>query len=305
LRRVKVLLARAGALGDLVLLRRVIATARHAGHDVALLAPAAPAKVLVGIGSAEVAEVLDWNAPAFAGLFTDAGPGEEAAARLRSFDAAMAFTRTAALATGLRALIPRVATHDPAPPLGGPHVSEWLASALPAIGVRADVVVDLPILDPGPDERRAAERFAADLPPGFVALHPGSGSPAKNWPVDRFAAVARSLAPARWLLVQGPADEAAAAVLAGIPGAVIARDLPLRTLAALLSGAGAYVGNDSGVTHLTAAAGAPVVALFGATDPRQWAPIGPRVRIVLCGGAMDAASVDTVIAAVEDWRRRV
>ena len=63
------------------------------------------------------------------------------------------------------------------------------------------------------------------------------------------------------------------------------------------------MGNDSGVTHLAAAAGAPTVALFGATDPGVWAPIGSRVRVVGCGSAMDAASVDTVIAAVEEWRR--
>jgi ADP-heptose:LPS heptosyltransferase len=45
-----------------------------------------------------------------------------------------------------------------------------------------------------------------------------------------------------------------------------------------------YIGNDSGISHLAAAAGAPVVALFGPTDPAVWAPRGPRVRILAAAG---------------------
>jgi ADP-heptose:LPS heptosyltransferase len=57
----------------------------------------------------------------------------------------------------------------------------------------------------------------------------------------------------------------------------------LYELACWLAGASLYVGNDSGITHLAAAAGAPVVALFGPTDPAVWAPRGPRVRVVATG----------------------
>jgi ADP-heptose:LPS heptosyltransferase len=58
------------------------------------------------------------------------------------------------------------------------------------------------------------------------------------------------------------------------------RDVPLRVLGALLGRAGLYVGNDSGVSHLAAAAGAPTLALFGPTDPAVWAPVGPAVETV-------------------------
>jgi ADP-heptose:LPS heptosyltransferase len=61
---------------------------------------------------------------------------------------------------------------------------------------------------------------------------------------------------------------------------VHARDLPARVLGAVLAHAGLYVGNDSGVSHLAAAWGAPVLALFGPTDPAQWAPVGPRVKVL-------------------------
>ena len=40
---------------------------------------------------------------------------------------------------------------------------------------------------------------------------------------------------------------------------------------------GLYIGNDSGITHLAAAVGTPVLALFGPTDPEVWAPRGPHV----------------------------
>jgi ADP-heptose:LPS heptosyltransferase len=80
--------------------------------------------------------------------------------------------------------------------------------------------------------------------------------------------------------VIGPADEDAAAPLRGLPGAVPVRGAPIRVLGALLAKAGLYVGNDSGISHLAAAAGAPTLALFGPTDPAAWAPVGPRVQTV-------------------------
>jgi len=269
---------------------------------VTLLAPSGPGAALLGTGAAGVAAVLPWESAAFAALFEEGGTGGAAADRIRGHDAAIAYTRDHVLSGPLlRRLVRHVAVHDPAPPEGGPHASRWLASPLPAVGIPL-LEVEVPELAPAEPDARAADAIAARLPAGFLALHPGSGSRRKNWPAERFAELAgRERAP--WLLVQGPADDAAAAVLATVPGAVVARDLPLRTLAALLARAGAYVGNDSGITHLAAAAGAPTVALFGATDPKLWAPIGPRVRIVDCGGAMDAVTVETVSAAVSDRRR--
>ena len=263
-----------------------------------LLAPSGPAAVLCGAG---VAGLLPLESPAFAPLFGGGPAGGDAASRLRGFDAAVAYTRDAALAASLRALVPRVAVHDPTPPARGPHASSWLASALAGVGI-PDAEVEVPPLVAQEEDTRAADAIAVRLPPRFLAVHPGSGSPRKNWPAERFAALAgRERAP--WLLVHGPADDAAVSVLGDVPGAVVARDLPLRALASLLARAGAYVGNDSGITHLAAAAGAPTVALFGATDPDTWAPIGPRVTVVGCGSAMDAATVETVSAAVDARRR--
>jgi lipopolysaccharide heptosyltransferase III len=88
-----------------------------------------------------------------------------------------------------------------------------------------------------------------------------------------------------------------------LPNAVLADALHPRQLGALLSRAGLFVGNDSGVTHLAAAAGAPTVALFGPTDPAQWAPVGPAV-VVVRAAAIDALSVaDVAAAATTSWER--
>lgn len=123
-------------------------------------------------------------------------------------------------------------------------------------------------------------------PGGFLVIQPFSGSARKNWPLDRYRELARRLAiPVRWCA--GPEDE--------LPGAVRIHDL--YQLAQWLATARVYAGNDSGVTHLAAAIGLPVVALFGPTDPRVWAPRGPHVRVV-SAAAMNEIPVDAVLDAV-------
>jgi hypothetical protein len=105
----------------------------------------------------------------------------------------------------------------------------------------------------------------------FAVIHPFSGSPKKNWPLGRFRELARRLEPelpVYWCA--GPEDPP-------LEGAVRIDDL--YELACWLAKARLYIGNDSGVTHLAAAVGTPVLALFGPTDPAVWAPRGPNVRV--------------------------
>jgi heptosyltransferase III len=105
----------------------------------------------------------------------------------------------------------------------------------------------------------------------FIVIHPFSGSPRKNWPLENFRALAEQLAhdsPVFWC--RGSEDPP-------LPGAVEIHDL--YQLACWLAKAKLYFGNDSGVTHLAAAVGTPVLALFGPSDPAVWAPRGPQVQI--------------------------
>ncbi len=126
-----------------------------------------------------------------------------------------------------------------------------------------------------------------------------TGRPRKNWPGHRFASLVEVFAAGRpWLLVEGPADAEVAPLLSRLSSVVHARELPPRLLGAVLARAGLYVGNDSGVSHLAAAWGAPVLALFGPTDPAQWAPVGPRVTVVASPNeTMEALSVHAVVRA--------
>jgi ADP-heptose:LPS heptosyltransferase len=80
-----------------------------------------------------------------------------------------------------------------------------------------------------------------------------------------------------------------------LPGATRFDDL--YELACWLAAARVYIGNDSGPTHLAAAAGTPVVALFGASDPAVWAPRGPRVEIA-AAASLEAMPIDRVEALV-------
>jgi ADP-heptose:LPS heptosyltransferase len=126
-----------------------------------------------------------------------------------------------------------------------------------------------------PDDERYAEALLAGLPRPLVALHPGSGgyAPARRWPIARFERVGAELARrGSGLVVVGNEAE----LNGRLACATGARDLSHRTtvrqLAALLARVDLLVTNDSGVMHVGAAAGAPIVALFGQTDPRAWGP---------------------------------
>jgi heptosyltransferase-3 len=292
---------RVGALGDILLLRRAVAALRRAQHRVRLLVPGRPGAALLGPGPAEASGLTPFDGPEVARLLAAEPPSESLAQVLRA-DAVVALTESDDLLSRLRPFAQRLLARGPRPGTGH-HASAWLADPVRALG--ADPAPDPPPLTFTPEERRAARALAPPLPPGFLAVHPGSGSPSKNWPTDRFAAVARDLAGDRhWLLVLGPAEEKGATPLATLPGAVPVRCLPVRVLGALLAEAGLFVGNDSGVSHLAAAAGAPTLALFGPTDPATWSPVGPRVETLRSPtGRMEGLDAADVHAAIDRLRR--
>ena len=127
-----------------------------------------------------------------------------------------------------------------------------------------------------PSITRADAGDAGDLR-DTAAIHPGSGSARKNWPRARYIELSQRLAE------QGLRDlldhrARRCRNRAAARAAEAWRCLPLASLAARLSRCRLYVGNDSGVTHLAAAAGCPTVALFGASDPRVWAPRGAQCQ---------------------------
>jgi len=140
---------------------------------------------------------------------------------------------------------------------------------------------------PSAEDRLRARHFLGESTAPVIAIHPGSGSPRKNWPAENWAALARWLGEHfpeyRILLVGGEADAASlATVQAAVPGTSVlsAEHLPLPLLAAVLERCRLFLGHDSGVSHLAAAAGTRCLLLFGPTDPAVWAPANPDVKVI-------------------------
>jgi ADP-heptose:LPS heptosyltransferase len=145
------------------------------------------------------------------------------------------------------------------------------------------------VISPLPQDSLEARAFVrGNLAPGdrLILLHPGSGSEKKLWKPAGWANLIHRLSAQqnlRLALLQGPADSNIVQQLRlrlEPLSPILVENWRLGKLAALLNEAALYLGNDSGISHLAAACGTPTIALFGPTDPRIWAPIGPRVRIV-------------------------
>lgn len=118
------------------------------------------------------------------------------------------------------------------------------------------------------------------------AIHPGSGSLQKNWPLERFLEVAQkllSVKKAHPIFLIGPVEQETSPEMVktiearGFP---IIRNTTLPVLAGVLSQCAGYLGNDSGVSHLAAALGLQSVVLFGPTDSALWGPQGKEVRVL-------------------------
>jgi ADP-heptose:LPS heptosyltransferase len=140
----------------------------------------------------------------------------------------------------------------------------------------------------GEDEREAAALVAPGPP--FVAIGPAANWRGKQWRAERFAELAQRLTHPG-----GPLPQARVAVMAAAHEREQARPLlealpaprrvdlvgkvGLLAAAAVLRRAALFVGNDTGLMHIAAAAGAPTLGLFGPTQARQYAPWGPRTAV--------------------------
>jgi heptosyltransferase III len=203
---------------------------------------------------------------------------------------------------GARTVIVAPSRPDPSAP---EHTALHLLRTLAPLGISAGgEAIELPeVRVPAEADTRALAELAAaglsDQP--FVAIHPGSGSAAKNWPADQYAALVDRLQGEYGMasvVLAGPADAEALVVLHDRPGQPPAAELverPLLVVAALLRRAAAFLGNDSGLSHLAGLLGIPTLALFGPSDPAVWAPLGPRVR-VLRSASLPGLPAETVLS---------
>jgi heptosyltransferase-2 len=143
------------------------------------------------------------------------------------------------------------------------------------------------------------------MPQPIVAIHPGSGSHEKNWPLEKwiglFSPDSRFADLKRLLVLSGEADEAQTDQLQGEwknRGARFARNLPLPRLAAVIERS-IFIGHDSGISHLAAAVGANCILLFGPTNPDVWAPKNENVQVLRApSGKLNDLQIETVEAAL-------
>jgi heptosyltransferase-2 len=163
------------------------------------------------------------------------------------------------------------------------HAVDHFASALAEMAVFPEGEEKPELCLPEESRQRGRSRVRPD-PARTVAIHAGSGSPLKNWPLERFLALAdRLLNTPGWhpLFIVGEADSRIREHLAlRRPDLPVLTGLTLQETAESLSVCRAYVGNDSGITHLAAALGVPTVAIYGPTDPRLWGVRGAHTRRV-------------------------
>ena len=137
-----------------------------------------------------------------------------------------------------------------------------------------------------------------------VALHPGSGSESKNWPLNRWILLAEALATdarLRFLLVGGEADQKR---LQGIARALpsdrttLLFQQPLTHVARELRSVALFVGHDSGISHLAAAIGLRGILLWGPTNEAVWRPRSDRFDLIRHPAGIAAIQPDTVHAAI-------
>jgi ADP-heptose:LPS heptosyltransferase len=174
------------------------------------------------------------------------------------------------------------------------HVVDWnLELAKHVTGNRQPATVNWPAF---PREGGELAKYR-----GRIVLLPGAGRVEKLWPVEKFREVARAVG-ARALAVWGPGEKERAAAI----GAELAPPTDLRQLAFLLQHASAVVGGDTGPLHLADALGAPVVGLYGPTDPRRNGPYGQLDSCISefgRSGSMAAIAPDAVIRKIEEVSR--
>ena len=204
----------------------------------------------------------------------------------------------------------------------GISASEQLACPVEQLGI---IVTGLAAKIFSSDEdREFADGFLENCELPILAIHPGSGSEKKNWPIENWIELIRAvlngaatsskgcfqtahLSQGRLpsppflfgsiLIVSGEADESVMRQLRPLSEREqrvrFAHQLPLPQLAAILSHS-TFIGHDSGISHLAAAAGARSIILFGPTDPEVWAPRNDNVKVLL-GPNGDLTQLDVAV----------
>ena len=293
----KILVIRGGAIGDFILTLPAIAALRARFPETHLEVLGYPHIVQLALAGGLVDRVQSIEARALAGFFARNGSLEpDLADYFSEFDLILSY-----LYDPDRIFQTNVARCSRAQFLTGPHRPKE-GSEVHAARVYLQPLERLAIFDVDPVPRLRLEAQAAV--PSQLALHPGSGSERKNWPEGNWAnLLERLLETEKWnlLLVGGEAEgERLQRLAAALPPARIrvAQSLPLPELARRLRSSAAFIGHDSGISHLAAALGLPGLVLWGNTAERIWRPPQSKVLVLKGRAGLKTLEVEEVIGAL-------
>lgn len=307
----RILVFRGGALGDFILTLPVFQALRRGWPRMELTLVGRSSIGALALSAGLVQRMLSMDAARFSRYFAPESPLPSAEGDfLRSFDLVISFLHDpdGGVSAGmLRAGARRVI--GIAPKVAAGHAADHFLRGLAPLGLECPAACNA---NKSPDRlelpaalqsagRAKLEALGRSGP--VIALHPGSGSPKKNWPLSSFLALAGKIQAAglgRVLWLAGEADAALARRLEQEgAGLALLKNAPLLEVAAGLSQCRGYVGNDSGITHLAAALGVPTLALFGPTDPAVWGPRGKQVLILQARPATEQGLAG--LPAAEVW----
>jgi len=277
----RVLVIRGGAIGDFILTLPAMRLLREMipGCQLEVMGYLSIATLAQAAGLADSVRSLDHRT--MAALFAKNAPIDEALAKhLKSFNLIVSYLfdpdghfRASMERIGVKTLIE--CSHRVQPDQG--HASRQLAKPLEKLAM---------FLEDSHLQKAHFER--REIIPNRLAIHLGSGSEKKNWPLERWLALADGFRDHEVIFITGEAEQERGMLIENRPSW---HSLPLPELADRLSTCAAFLGHDSGISHLAAACGVPSLLLFGPTDPAVWAPPQPWISILRAEKG-DLASLD-------------
>lgn len=298
--RGRILVIRGGAIGDFILTLPVLAALRGRFPDAHLEVLGYPHIAGLALSGGLVDRVQPIEARGLAGFFAAGGALDSATADyFARFDIIVSY-----LFDPDRIFQTNVALCSKAQFIVGPHRPNELERRH-ATEVYLKPLERLAIFDASP-----VPRLAIDSQPSTrncLAVHPGSGSERKNWPEENWSALLRTVcagAPVNVVLVGGEAEgERLERLAAKLPAecVTVLRSMPLPELAVQLAGCAAFIGHDSGISHLAAALGLPALVLWGETVEGIWRPRGQNVRVLRAPNGLNQLSVAAVQRDLAEW----
>ena len=290
----RILVIRGGAIGDFILTLPAIAALRRQFPQAHLEVLGYPHIAGLALAGGLVNRVQSIEAQALAGFFARGGElAEHLADYFSDFDLILSylydpdgiFQTNVGFCTGAQFIVCPHRANERA----GVHAAKVYLEPLERLAIfDADPIPHLPL---NPD-------CSTDRP---LALHPGSGSERKNWPEAKWAELLQHLSgvPDLHLLVVGGEAEGGRLqrLTATLPPAraQVAMSLPLAELARRLAGCRAFIGHDSGISHLAAAVGLPCLLLWGDTAEEIWRPPSKEVDVLRHVDGLARLSVASVL----------